>query len=376
MGTDLPKLIISSAGTSIATNYVSGNEINQLDNYSTKEWEDTAEKRKEIERKIFKSEKFKSHLADQNWSATCAEINTLLKVGVDANRDEVWLLVSDTNSGRFCAEMIKKITKEHFGWNVNYHVVEGLQVRDSQMFERYGIRNYIEKIIQLHNNNKYKKDIILIPTGGFKGVVPYTTLLGMIYQLKMYYIFEDSKTLINLPWLPMSFNFKPLENIADKLHLIEEDGAIKADLFWQGIDYYDREIYLPFILEENGMVTLSNIGLLVWEDYKQTFPPQLVKDDTPPDKKEIKLASTHHGNDQLRKMAKKLNNTPYVKGIINSCEYKPTSRRAISDIKDDGSFVFTLTDTDAGYSMIVQTTGRNLQETEMIARWLEERFKL
>lgn len=376
MSEGCPRLIINSSGTSIVTNFGKKEFLKELDSYDFNEWENIKPIRRQMEKELLKSDRLAKCIAEQRWKKICAEINPLYSLNIDPGKDEIILLTTQTNSGRFCAEMVCKIAKEKLGWRMSYRFIPDLQINDSKRFERYGVRNYLEEIIKLYDENRYQKEIVLIPTGGYKGVVPYTALLGMIFKLKMYYIFEDSITLLELPWLPVDFDYELLDNIIDKLQRIENETAVDVGYFWDGIDYYEKSRYMPLIYEEDGKIIFSGVGFLLWEKYKQTFPPELKKDNTPPDKKKIKLADTHHGNDKLMKLARRLVNTPYVMAVINSAEHKPKRKNFISDITDDGKMTVTLTYTDKGYSMVIQTTGRNKKETEAIADWLRKKFKL
>ena len=56
------------------------------------------------------------------------------------------------------------------------------------------------------DNLNYQYDLILNPTGGYKGVIPFVTVLGMLYGKRSVYIFEHAEQLINLPPLPFSFD--------------------------------------------------------------------------------------------------------------------------------------------------------------------------
>lgn len=375
MAGNLPRLIIASSGTSIVTNYTGRQSLEELDLYSAREWAEIAGARARLDKLLSSNKDLALHTRQKKWGKICAEINTMMRLDIDPARDEIVLLATETAAGRFCAEKICRLAGEHLGWSMSYIIIEDLQVRDSDRFERRGVRNYLETIIRLHEKNKYSREVILIPTGGFKGVVPYTALLGMIYKIKMYYIFEDSTTLLELPWLPVDFEYGLIEEVKEKMAAIDSNTAIPADVFWKGIAYHERHRYMPLIWEGGGEVSLSGMGLLLWDKYKQDFPPDLVRDDTPPAEKRIKLCDDHHGKDRLQKLAERLVKSPYVRGIINSEEFRPYARRAV-EARDGGQLAVVLTETDCRYSLVAQTTGRDRRETEKIGWLLQEKLKL
>lgn len=81
-----------------------------------------------------------------------------------------------------------------------------------------------------------------------------------------------------------------------------------------------------------------------------------------------------HGQHLLKEHAKMLNQHPYVEGVLTSLPFKPHSREYVLKIYDDGLLDIVLWWEDAGYSMRVKTTGRNVAETKEIAKILREKF--
>jgi hypothetical protein len=100
-------------------------------------------------------------------------------------------------------------------------------------------------------------------------------------------------------------------------------------------------------------------------------PVELVKTDIPPSDKKINLRDDH-GKDILKKLADKLVKSPYVIKVVNSIPFNPKNKHFIKDIYPDGKVEIILTWTDEGFGLLVQTTGRNRQETKKIADILEK----
>lgn len=92
-----------------------------------------------------------------------------------------------------------------------------------------------------------------------------------------------------------------------------------------------------------------------------------------PEQKPIDVEGDH-GQHELKEHAKVLNHSPYVEGAVTSLPFKPHSREYVLNIYDDGLLDIVLWWEDAGYSMRVKTTGRNLAETKEIAKRLKEKF--
>jgi len=72
---------------------------------------------------------------------------------------------------------------------------------------------------------------VINPTGGFKGVVPYLTLIGMIEpDIEMSYIYERSAELITLGRIPLQFDFDVLESAYPALKKCDEDFVAESEL--------------------------------------------------------------------------------------------------------------------------------------------------
>jgi hypothetical protein len=100
-------------------------------------------------------------------------------------------------------------------------------------------------------------------------------------------------------------------------------------------------------------------------------PVELVKAEIPPSEKKINLRDDH-GKDILKKLADKLVKSPYVISIVNSLPFNPQNRHFIKEIYPDGKIEIILTWTDEGLGLLIQTTGRNRQETKKIADIIEK----
>lgn len=157
-----------------------------------------------------------------------AELNSLSRILVDppTRNDQLHFLATSTPDGALAARVICDFSREYFHVETaTVHLIDGLQVHDGDIFQRDGVRNLIAKIYDIfHNapNGTYTR--IINPTGGFKGVVPYLTLIGMIESdVKLSYIYEQSPVLITLGRVPLQFNFEVLQSAYPALKACSED---------------------------------------------------------------------------------------------------------------------------------------------------------
>jgi len=195
-----------------------------------------------------------------------AEIHSLARMQVGGS-DKVILYGSETPDGLACAHAVRRfLERARPNLPCFVHRIEGLQVTDAYRFRTQGVVNFTKSIVT--EIDAYgAPQCVLNPTGGFKSLVPYTVLIGMIKGVPAKYIFEQSTALISLPVMPVDFARERLEPIRPLLERIERDSAIpRADLD-TAIPFDDRA-YLEPLFEDlgKGQTTLSPVGFLVREE--------------------------------------------------------------------------------------------------------------
>lgn len=89
--------------------------------------------------------------------------------------------------------------------------------------------------------------------------------------------------------------------------------------------------------------------------------------------KKIKIRGDH-GYDVLFEHAKNLVKCCYVESIINSLPFNSYSKSYIHRVYDDGKIDLVLYWHDKGFSMRIQTTGRNIRETKQIALLIKDKY--
>lgn len=255
------KLVICTTGTSIANSCPAARELMKQNpgwDYEAKEL------KKQIAENLARPEKTPDK--EKTRRNICAEINALDRIKISSS-DSVVLIVSDNALGRACAEMIKEVLLDIYGLGspqVEIRRIEGMQVHDAQMLRNEGLRNLVDVVVgdYLTNPDKmYSYDIILNPVGGYKVIVPFLTVLGMLYGKRTVYIFEHADSLINLPPLPFSFDLDLYERAKPAIGYIERETAVPEQAFFSKIAGYtpeEKEIFSAFIEPiGDGTVTLS-----------------------------------------------------------------------------------------------------------------------
>jgi putative CRISPR-associated protein (TIGR02619 family) len=198
-----------------------------------------------------------------------AEIHSLARMGL-TRKDTVILFSSETPDGQACAGAVKRyLERAQPGVRCTVEVIVGLQVTDAQAFRTAGVLNFTKAILREIDANGAAQ-CVLNPTGGFKSLVPYTVLIGMLKGVPAKYIFEQSSAVIPLPAMPVEFARSRLEPIRPLLERIQQECAIpQADL--EAAMAFDERSALESLFEDqgNGQVSLSPVGFLIWEDLER-----------------------------------------------------------------------------------------------------------
>jgi putative CRISPR-associated protein (TIGR02619 family) len=200
-----------------------------------------------------------------------AESNSLHNLKT-TQEDRVVFLHTETPDGKICTEEVKRLIDRHMGVSAQLREIEGLQVKDAKRFRQVGIQSLFATLDELCGPllDNPNEEVILNATGGFKSVVPYITLYGLLYRLPVVYIFETSETLLSLPPAPIHFDYERLHQAMDAMVSLQEQGVMKKEAFFEaipGLGYHDREWYESLLEEdEQRDVTLSAFGMLLLKD--------------------------------------------------------------------------------------------------------------
>jgi len=154
------------------------------------------------------------------------------------------------------------------------YIVKDLRVTEDKTFEEEGLRN-LYSILNYIMKNDYKNSILNI-TGGYKGVIPYLTILGQLKNIPLMYIFEGAENLIEIPQLPVDFDFSAIEEnyyafdaLASSKKKFKEIEEFKEDIGTDGD--YKALIRKKLIEERDNKIILTTLGEIFWDRYKELF---------------------------------------------------------------------------------------------------------
>lgn len=110
--------------------------------------------------------------------------------------------------------------------------------------------------------------VVLNPTGGFKALVPYAVLVGMLKRVTCQYIFEQSTSVLTLPPLPVTIDRSPFESYRPLFADIDRDSSIPKARWDAEVRHDDRATLEPLVEVVGEEVTISGVGELFLDELR------------------------------------------------------------------------------------------------------------
>lgn len=215
--------IITTVGTSIFINFLKTNNLikNAYNTLNDIPLSENSKYQNEIKN-------LKTNLENifQNNSNACAETQTIVKIKEKysyINEFKIILITTDTILSHTAAEIIRENFKSDRINDINIITVKGLQIKNFDNFKKEGFDNLVSCITNIIKGTNSKEDkIVFNISGGYKAIIPILTILGQLYNIPLYYIYEDSSELIEISKLPINYDLSFAEQIFPLLILIDK----------------------------------------------------------------------------------------------------------------------------------------------------------
>ena len=226
---------------------------------------------------------------------SCAEASVLHKAGAEAS-DRVVLLATDNGLSRICGAAAKRLLIAGFGFSdadVELVRVPALQVSDAESLRREGLPGFVRAVVSRIEANQFAYETFLCPVGGYKGIVPFLTVLGMAYRIPVLYAFEFIDSLVRLPPLPFALDRDlyirakdALREIGNRIEMPEREFLSKI----KGFSEEERDSFLAFVEPS------SRPGFVTSSAFTEVFAPEFECETAPISKKAIEdLEILSHG---------------------------------------------------------------------------------
>ncbi|NMB40532.1 MAG: putative CRISPR-associated protein [Firmicutes bacterium] len=266
----MQRLIVSTVGTSLLSHMAreKGRKAEQiLRDTANLESHQINEDEKEVISQLAKdvSKKLESS-SPQETRRMSAELNGIWGYCFDVSqgnqaKDLHCLVSTDTFQGKLTADLLQKYLRSKEFQVLNVFTPQGLNTADNQSFSK-GIKQIVKwchKVIAGYCREGYF--IVFNLVGSFKSLQGFMNTLGMFYADEILYIFEaKTADLVRIPRLPIKIESQPILEEKAKVFALMAENHIASREEVRGIP----EIYLD--IDEEGFATLSEWGLLIWNE--------------------------------------------------------------------------------------------------------------
>jgi|GEM_PF-6268950 len=191
--------------------------------------------------------------------------------------------------------------------------------------------------------------------------------------------FEESDVLIEIPPFPYDWDLGRFKNFETIFIQIQQEAGISTEAseyksFISSLNSENLKLFNTLTVIEDDFVIESEIGRIYREAYEANKEIEILETDIPIEDKVFKVADTHHGNNKLEIFWNKIKKSPYVVSCINSVAWNSYARGLVGKKYNNGQIELFLYREDRGFGIKIQTSGRNIRETEKIAEILEKEF--
>jgi len=240
---------IVSMGTSIKTNYkFASHEELRLQSPPQQAQRPGHCQRLPAPRDFFDSDAAYHHICEIlknpiNQGAEQQTISAVLRHLQDQHQEcqeiEYHLVSTDTNDCIFCAtflghEILSRLSLSPEIVSVTYHIPNGLSAANDEHFPTRGLPNLLSCLAEILDAiDAQGEQAILIPTGGYKAIIPYLVIASILYKKPAYYMYERTNEVLELPTPPLSVNTPEFRSV---LVLLENIINVRKE---EGRAYYE-----------------------------------------------------------------------------------------------------------------------------------------
>ena len=195
----------------------------------------------------------------------CAESNSISRM-VQAG-DRLIFLSSNTPDGERCARCLEA----HFSKlnSCSIERIDRLNYQASQ-FKMLGLRDLVAKLIKLvREERKNGREVLLNPTGGFKAEIAYATLVGLLFDVPVYYIHEAFPDIIEMPPTPIGWDYSLIALHDELLEWIAADLRRSNEVESRLLGNPSAAKLRLLLTEEDGFTFLSPTGDAFYESYQE-----------------------------------------------------------------------------------------------------------
>ena len=265
----MPRLVISTVGTSLLTNQIDREfednwavRLRETANYSSDEIEKHHEDVSDIITilKERAEEKLKGEVEEiREASAELNGIYALYKEQLNQGTQDIhWLIASDTAQDQVTAKMLEVFLRQQ-SLTANVFKPKNFSARSTEAFTN-GIDElleWIDDIVPGYRDSGYQICFNLV--GGFKAIQGFANTIGMFYANEIIYLFEGSRNIITIPRLPIKIDTSVIKPV---------QFALMAAGAWVALSEL-KDVPETLIFKVDETATLTTWGRLIWNRSKE-----------------------------------------------------------------------------------------------------------
>ena len=197
-----------------------------------------------------------------------AETNSLSRILQEG--DKIIFLHSQTHEGRFCAKALKQHYQKE-GYRAEICEIPDLNYAESR-FKMRGLRSLVATLIEhIRRERQAQREVLINATGGFKAEIAYATVVGLLFDVPVYYIHEAFRDIIQMPPTPIGWDYSLMAEHEEFFEWVNEDlrQTVDVEKRLRGLPR-SQEIHL-LLVEEEDFTFLSPTGEAFYEAYKTSL---------------------------------------------------------------------------------------------------------
>jgi putative CRISPR-associated protein (TIGR02619 family) len=313
-----------------------------------------------------------------------AEANSLLQFA--QKDDQLILLHTDTPEAEQCAQILKHFFIHNKGFKETRLVKLAFQDNEAHI-EAHGIRDLVNVLIDEIDKAKDKgQDVIINATAGFKAQVVYSTMIGMIYQIPVKYIYEHFNKVVTFTPIALDWDTNLFFSYTSFFRWIDETPRTEKEVYnrLQSIADDDREkiqsmLTLP---DPDGEIFLSPMGNALRRRFERETAEA---EDAPwPPESSVKSAKSkiansiiNHGHDyeDTKKICLKVAQIPYVHAIT-PLFFASLNQSRVAQVLPSGLVQLYWVHKGKAVKLAIQTTATGKTQTRKVADLIKKTLEI
>lgn len=307
-----------------------------------------------------------------------AEAHSLLQIAQPD--DHIVLLHTDTLEARTCAELLRDFFDKRGFKHIRLVALQFQE--DERHIETLGLRNLVNTLIdEVEKAYKNGQEVVINATAGFKAQIVYSTMIGMLYQVPVKYIYEKFQRMVTFNPIPVDWDTSLFLSYSSFFQWLDDEPRLQREVetWLKALPDRERVQALLTLPDQDGYIFLSPIGEALQRRFKReaeeatqvSYPP-------PTDEKNIdaKIASSlrevkHHYPKNIVETCRKIAQLPYVE-LVTGGFFEPTLLSRIGRVDEDGTILLLWADNEKAARLTIQTTAQGRPQTLKVAEKIKE----